>query len=246
MTQDNTLYNSSFSSFWSKFLWAYHFFIDFTYALWVYRAVKKPVIAVFGSAAICEGQYYYQITHQLCERLAHAGYGIMTGGGSGLMEAANAGAIQAEGKSYSCCMTLHTEKKKKRQVNTIDHLVHSFWLRKLFLIRPACAYIVVPGGFGTMDEVFEVLTLLRTHKIQDKKVIFYGSAYWESLRHFIEHTMVGLGTIQPSDLDYIVWADTEEEVFKALGEQYTHASHNLTNIQADNAVCVQAKVTSQG
>jgi uncharacterized protein (TIGR00730 family) len=196
-------------------LWV-HFAIDFSKALYAYRKIKRPTVTFFGSGMVSSDHAFYTQTHDLAEALGQAGYGILTGGGPGLMRAANEGAVKAEGDSYTCRIALRTETASQTLANTVDHWVSTFWLRKLFLIRPACAYIVVPGGFGTLDETFEVLTLLRTAKLENKKVIFYLMEYWQPLRDFIEHKMLAHGLIDAQDMDWIVWAESSEQVITVL------------------------------
>lgn len=210
------LYHDAFSSAWSRIKFIYSLYADFTKSLKAFERVKKPVITVFGSGMVLEDHDYYRMTLVLANHLADAGYGILTGGGLGLMQAANQGAIERGGASYSCRIALNNEMHVKSYLYNVDRLVGTFWLRKLFLIRPAEAFVVVPGGFGTLDEVFEVLTLLRTSKLSRRVVIFIGQEYWKLLRAFIEQRLLGDGMIDASDLQYMEWVDTPEEVLEIL------------------------------
>lgn len=210
------LYHDAFSSAWSRIKFIYKLYVDFSESLIAFEAIHKPVVTIFGSGMTPEDHPYYPMTKALANALADAGYGVLTGGGKGLMQAANEGAIERKGASYSCRIALKNEINEKPYLYNVDRLVESFWLRKLFLIRPAKAFIVVPGGFGTLDEVFEVLTLMRTLKLDHRIVIFVGLEYWSFLRKFIEETLVAQGMIDESDLKLMAWVDSAEGVLDCL------------------------------
>lgn len=210
------LYHDAFSSTWSRIKFIYHLYTDFSESLVAFKAVKTPVVTIFGSGMLSSDHPYYKKTVKLGNLLADHGYGVLTGGGKGLMEAANQGAVERNGDSYSCRIALKSEMHVKPYLYKVDRLVGSFWLRKLFLIRPSDAFIVVPGGFGTLDEVFEVLTLLRTSKLNQGVVIFVGTEYWSYLRDFIEKRLLADGMIDAVDLKYMAWVDTEQEVIDIL------------------------------
>lgn len=210
------MYEDAFSSTRSRFRFVYDLYHDFSKALSTFRAIQGPVLTFFGSGMVPEDHPYYLQTQDLARVLAEHGYGIMTGGGGGLMMAANEGATLAQGRSYSCRISLRSEEHQRMDLYHVERRVRSFWLRKLFLIRPASAFIVVPGGFGTLDEVFEVLTLLRTKKLKHKKLIFINRAYWSLLTQFIEERLLAERLIDPHDTQWIAWADSPEEVLSIL------------------------------
>ena len=212
---EDILYHNHFKKAWRRIKFFYHLYEDFTNTLRAFKYIKDPVVTIFGSGVVAQEHQYYKDTILLGSALAKAGYNILTGGGPGLMEAANQGALQY-GLSYSCRIALKFEQSYNSHLYHISPLVNSFWLRKLFLIRPARAFVVVPGGFGTLDEVFEVLTLLRTAKIKKRQVIFFNTAYWKFLQQFIETSMIKDGMIDVKDLALISWVDTAEEVVALL------------------------------
>ena len=210
------LYHDAFSSTWSRLRFIYRLYVDFTKSLVAFEAVHKPVVTIFGSGMVPEDHPYYAMTVKLANRLAESGFGVLTGGGKGLMQAANQGAVERKGASYSCRIAIKSETNDKPFLYHVDRLVESFWLRKLFLIRPAQAFIVVPGGFGTLDEVFEILTLMRTAKLDSRIVIFVGLEYWALLRKFIEERLLTDGMIDAGDLKGMAWVDSADEVLAIL------------------------------
>jgi hypothetical protein len=142
--------------------------------------------------------------------LAEAGYGVMTGGGPGIMEAANRGAREAGGLSLGVNIHLPHEQQPNPYVDRFIEFEH-FFVRKVMLVKYSCAFVVCPGGFGTLDEVFETLTLMQTEKIEGFPVITLGSAFWEPMFEFFEKRMVAEGTISPGDLDLIHITDSVDD-----------------------------------
>lgn len=174
-----------------------------------------PCVTVFGSARFEETHRYYQLAREAGRAIAKLGFVVMTGGGPGIMEAANRGARDVKGKSVGCNIVL----PKEQDANPyIDKLVtfHYFFVRKVMLIKYSQAFVIFPGGFGTLDEAFEAATLVQTGKIIDFPLIFVGRDYWEPLFDFLRETMVAEGTIDESDFDRLVITDSIEELSAQL------------------------------
>lgn len=173
-----------------------------------------PCITVFGSARFDENHQYYQLARKVGRLLAQSGFTVMTGGGPGIMEAANRGAKDVSGRSIGCNIILPQEQKPNPYVDRwIDF--EFFFIRKLMLIKYSYAFIVMPGGFGTLDELFEVLTLIQTGKVQDFPVALMGSEFYkpgiEQLRLMVEQK-----TIDPIDLEKLTISDDPVAVVKHI------------------------------
>jgi len=168
---------------------------------------EGPCVTVFGSARFTEDHPYYAMGREVGRRLAEAGYNVMTGGGPGIMEAANRGAREAGGLSIGCNIQLPMEQEPNPY---LDHFVEfeHFFVRKVMLVKYSSAFIVLPGGFGTLDEAFEVMTLIQTRKLESFPVVALGGAYWEELTEFLTNTLVSEGTISSADLQLIKLADS--------------------------------------
>jgi len=177
-----------------------------------------PCVTVFGSARFAEGHPYYALARELGAELSRIGFTVMTGGGPGLMEAANRGAKDAGGRSVGCNIALPHEQEPNRY---LDRWVtfRYFFTRKVLLVKYSYAFVALPGGLGTMDELFEALTLIQTGKIQDFPVILVGRAYWKDLVELLD-AMVDAGTIARQDLDLLFITD---EVKEAIAYIQTHA-----------------------
>ena len=169
----------------------------------------KPCITVFGSARFEEDNLYYQQARALAQLIAKKGFTVMTGGGSGIMEAANRGAIDVSGKSIGCNIELPKEQHPNPYLDFYITMNH-FYVRKVLLLKYSYAFAVFPGGFGTMDEFFETLTLLQTNKISNFPVVLFGKDYWSKL---LEQTKVmeTFGTISKNDLDLFLFTDSVTE-----------------------------------
>jgi len=167
---------------------------------------KGPCVTVFGSARFAEDHPYYLMGRELGRRLAEAGYSVMTGGGSGIMEAANRGAREAGGYSIGCNIQLPMEQKPNPYLDRFVEFEH-FFVRKVMLVKYSTAFVVLPGGFGTLDETFEVMTLIQTRKLESFPVVALGGAYWEHLTEFLTNTLVAEGTISSAELDLIALAE---------------------------------------
>jgi len=168
-----------------------------------------PCVTVFGSARFEQTHPNYKQARKAGMLLGRAGFTVMTGGGPGVMEAANCGAKDAGALSVGCNIQLPTEQDPNPY---LDHYMtfNHFFVRKVMLVKYSCAFVVFPGGFGTMDEVFETLTLIQTAKIKRFPLIVVGCEYWESLKDFIRVAMLEYHTIAPLDLDSIFVTDDME------------------------------------
>ena len=170
-----------------------------------------PCVTVFGSARFPADHPYYQLGREVGGRVAGLGLTTMTGGGPGLMEAANRGAKEAGGTSIGCNIELPKEQQPNLYLDRFVTFRH-FFVRKVMLVKYSCALVVLPGGFGTMDELFEVLTLVQTKKISAFPVVLMGRDYWQPLVTFLETTMVARGTIDPRDLATFTLTDSVDEM----------------------------------
>lgn len=169
-----------------------------------------PCVTVFGSARFPEENRHYKLARQLGKRLAEEGFTVMTGGGPGIMEAANRGAKEAGGLSIGCNIELPREQKLNTYLDRFVEFEH-FFVRKVMLVKYSRAFVVLPGGFGTLDEVFETLTLMQTNKIESFPIVAMGADFWGGLRKFLLDTLVAEGTINASDLDLIHITDSVDE-----------------------------------
>lgn len=173
-----------------------------------------PAVTVFGSARFEEGHPYYQLGVEVGRELAKAGFAVMTGGGPGIMEAANRGAHEANGVSVGCNIILPHEQKPNPYVNkSIDF--HHFFVRKVMLVKYSCAYVVMPGGLGTMDELFEAATLIQTHKMGPFPVICVGGKFWSEFQELMAQ-LVGEQTVAANELDFMQIAETPEEAVELI------------------------------
>jgi len=178
-----------------------------------------PCVTVFGSARFAEGHPYYEIARALGRALAREGWTVMTGGGPGIMEAANRGAREAGGVSVGCNIELPKEQAPNPYLDTFVEFDH-FFVRKVMLVKYSHAFCVLPGGFGTLDEVFETLTLMQTDKIEAFPVVALGTDYWQHLRTFVRDSMIEHRTIAPGDLDLLHLTDSVEEAVARIRTGY--------------------------
>jgi uncharacterized protein (TIGR00730 family) len=174
-----------------------------------------PCLTVFGSARFTEEHEYYVLAREIGQRLARAGFTVMTGGGPGIMEAANRGAKEAGGFSVGCNIELPQEQKPNPYLDRWVTFRH-FFVRKLMLVKYSYGFIAMPGGFGTLDEIFETATLIQTHKIQDFPLVLVGEKYWRPLLGFLRGQLVESKTIDPSDAERILVTDSAEEAVQLV------------------------------
>lgn len=170
----------------------------------------RNCVTFFGSARFRRDDPYYQLAYKTAYELGKAGYAVMTGGGGGIMEAANRGAKDAGVLSIGCNIRLPVEQIPNPYTDITLRFDH-FFVRKVMLLKYSRAFVLLPGGFGTMDEIFEVATLMQTGKICDFPFVVMGSEYWKNLRPFLDQTMLEYGTIDERDLGFIRVTDDPQE-----------------------------------
>ena len=167
-------------------------------------------VSIFGSARTESDDPMYQRCTETARLLGEAGFGIITGGGPGMMEAANKGAKEAGARSVGCNIELPFEQYSNDYIDvSIDF--RYFFVRKIMFVKYAEAFVIFPGGFGTMDELFEALTLIQTHKVRNFPVVLFGSEYWSGLMEWMRATMAVEGKIASSDLDLMLVTDSPEQ-----------------------------------
>lgn len=163
---------------------------------------EGPCVTVFGSARFDENHEYYWLARDLGAALANAGYAVMTGGGPGIMEAANRGAKEAGGLSIGCNIHLPEEQEPNAYLDRFIQMEH-FFIRKVMLVKYSSAFVVMPGGFGTLDEAFEVATLIQTGKLERFPIVGMGLDFWYQLRKFARETMLTSGVISEDDIAFV-------------------------------------------
>lgn len=169
-----------------------------------------PAVSVFGSARVNRSSPMYKTTEELCRLLARNGFNVISGGGPGLMEAANKGAAEGGGKSVGLNIHLPQEQKPNKFAN-LNLDFKYFFIRKVMFVKYAVAYVIMPGGFGTLDELFEALTLIQTKRIRSFPVILMNSRYWRDLVDWMKRTLVRSNFISRNDLEIFHIADKPEE-----------------------------------
>jgi hypothetical protein len=180
-----------------------------------------PSVSIFGSARIQENDPYYELAVELGKRIAQKGFAVITGGGPGIMEAANKGAQSGNGASCGLGVQLPFEETSNKYVDPKYNLFFRyFFIRKVMFIRYAQGYVFMPGGFGTMDELFEALTLIQTKKIQPFPIYLMGQDYWSGLIDWIKAEGIRRGFISPNDLDLLQITDDPEEVINGIERHY--------------------------
>ena len=168
-------------------------------------------VAVFGSARTPPGDPVYKAAQETAALLAHAGFAVITGGGPGIMEAANRGAFEAGGTSVGCNIELPHEQKSNDYL-TLSLKFKYFFVRKMMFVKYSNAFIIFPGGFGTLDELFESLTLIQTRKIRNFPVVLYGSRYWGGMIDWIRSTVLSNANIAEEDLQLLHLTDSPAEI----------------------------------
>ena len=176
-------------------------------------------VTIFGSARVTEDDPMYQAARDLAARLSKEGFAVITGGGPGIMEAANRGAVEADGQSIGCNIELPFEQGMNQYVEVAVNFRY-FFVRKTMFVKYAEAFVIFPGGFGTLDELFEALTLIQTGKIHNFPIVLFGSAYWQGLLEWIKDTLLAEGKVSPDDLKLLAVTDSTEEACRMIVECY--------------------------
>jgi len=174
-----------------------------------------PAVTIFGSSRARPNSVNYKKTQTVARLLVESGFNVISGGGPGVMEAANKGAAQAGGKSVGLHIHLPQEQKANKYANVRLDFKY-FFIRKVMFVKYAVAYVIMPGGFGTLDELFEALTLIQTKRIKSFPVVLIDSHYWQGLIDWIKGTLIKEKAISESDLDIITVVDTPEEAVKTI------------------------------
>jgi hypothetical protein len=178
-------------------------------------------VTFFGSARFDENHEWYKLAYETAYKLGKEGYSIMTGGGPGIMEAANRGAHDAGAPSIGCSILLPFE-EEENPYTSLDVHFHYFFVRKMMLMKYSRTFVMFPGGFGTMDELYEAATLMQTGKIDDFPMIFMGKDYWQHFNTFIENAFLKNKTISPNDMDYLKYVtDNADEAFNIIRKNST-------------------------
>ncbi|HTF99677.1 MAG TPA: TIGR00730 family Rossman fold protein [Nitrospirota bacterium] len=188
-----------------------------------------PAVTIFGSARLQPGTEYYDKCVTVSESLAKDGFAVISGGGPGIMEAANQGAQKGSGMSVGLNIELPME-QVKNQFQDVSVEFRYFFVRKLMFVKYAVGYIIFPGGYGTMDELFEALTLIQTRKIRSFPVVLVGRKYWSGLLDWMSTTMLKTGNISPEDVELMHVVDEPEEVRAIINKRY---KDRVTGIHQD-------------
>jgi uncharacterized protein (TIGR00730 family) len=197
----------------NELFFAFQIFIQFIKG---FRALhfSGPCVTVFGSARFKEDHPYYILAREMGKKIAELGLVTMTGGGPGIMEAANRGAFENGGKSIGCNIKLPFEQEPNPYVNH-SITINFFFIRKVLLVKYSYAFVIMPGGFGTQDEFFETLTLAQTKVINDFPIVVMGRQYYQPFQHWMDH-MIQEGTISPEDKKFILFTDSCEEAINHI------------------------------
>ncbi len=186
----------------------------------------KPCISIFGSARTKEEDVYYQEATKLAQLIVKNGYGVITGGGPGIMEAGNRGAFDEKGVSVGLKIELPFEAVANDYINKMVSCRY-FFTRKVFFLKYSQAFVAFPGGFGTLDELFETLTLVQTGHMRSVPIVLVGKKYWSGLVKWIKNTMLVDGKVSKSDLDLFVIVDSAEEAMSSLLERLEENKPNF-------------------
>ena len=177
--------------------------------------LDQPCVTVFGSARFKPTHRYYRMARALGRELAQSGFGVITGGGPGIMEAANRGAKEAGGLSIGCNIELPKEQDPNPYLDRFVEFDH-FFVRKVMLVKYSCAFVLMPGGFGTLDEIFEAVTLMQTGKIEKFPIVVMGTTFWNPMRAFIKKSLIKEATISKEDLALWDTTDSPKEVVRLI------------------------------
>ena len=178
-------------------------------------------VTIFGSSRLSRTHQIYKLAERTAYLLAKEGYAVMTGGGPGIMEAGNKGASEAKGESIGLNIDLPFEQKPNPYIKTLFNF-HYFFCRKVMFVKYAKAFVIFPGGYGTLDEFSEAITLIQTRRIERFPVILFGSYYWKGLLDWFKNTVLKEDCIEPENLGIFTVIDKPEEVVKAIRQFYNH------------------------
>jgi uncharacterized protein (TIGR00730 family) len=179
----------------------------------------EPAVSIYGSARVKEGDELYKQTQEIARRLGEMGFSIITGGGPGVMEAANRGACEAGVNSVGLNIEL-AEQQPANVYATHSVTFHHFFVRKIMLVKYAAAFVIMPGGLGTLDELTELLTLMQTHKIKPFPVVLFNGQYWEGFLGWLRNCTLDKGYISEEDFDLLRICDQPDEVIEAVQKWY--------------------------
>jgi len=186
-----------------------------------------PAVSIFGSARTTPGHPYYKLTEEIARRLSEAGFSVISGGGPGVMEAANKGAYEGASPSVGLNIQLPHE-QSENPYQDVSHTFQHFFARKVMFVKLSCAFVMMPGGFGTLDELMEVLTLVQTGKIRRLPVILVGSAYWKGLIDWIRGTLLAEGMIGADDPAILRVIDDPQAIVDAIFDHYHSRGFELS------------------
>jgi len=178
-----------------------------------------PSVSVFGSARTPRGHPYYKLAVDVSRAISEAGFSVITGGGGGIMEAGNLGASQGSEGSIGLNIKLPAEQEPNPYADTVIHFNY-FFARKVMFMKYSCAFVGLPGGYGTMDEIFEALTLRQTGKLHEFPVVLVGTEFWSGLLAWLESTLLPEGMISPRDIEMIQLTDDPDEVVQIIRDNY--------------------------
>ncbi|HHB92780.1 MAG TPA: TIGR00730 family Rossman fold protein [Thioploca sp.] len=181
-----------------------------------------PSVSIFGSARFSSEHPYYHLAEQIAYQLSEAGFSVISGGGPGIMEAANKGAFAGASQSIGVNISLPQEQQPNQYQNLSLNFKH-FFIRKVMLVKYASAYVILPGGFGTLDELAEILTLVQTNKIQKVPIILVSNLFWQGLLDWFKNTLSTQNTIAIEDLDLLTIVDMAEEVPQIIFDFYENS-----------------------
>jgi len=188
-----------------------------------YEKLSKigPCVSIFGSARTKPDHKYYKLAIEVAQKIVDNGYGVITGGGPGIIEAGNKGAHIAGGTSVGLNIDLPFEQHDNPYIDSDKSLDFDyFFVRKVMFVKYSQGFVVMPGGFGTLDELFEAITLIQTHKIETFPIILVGKEFWGGLMDWVKETLLGAGNISAKDLDLIHLVDSSDEVIEILNAFY--------------------------
>ena len=192
-------------------------------------AAIGPAVTVFGSARTRDGEPTYELAREIGRRLAVEGYAVITGGGPGVMEAANRGCREGGGLSVGCNIELPSEQALNPYVD-LGVEFRYFFVRKTMFVKYADAFVIMPGGFGTLDELMEALTLIQTGKLEHFPVVLVGTAYWGGYLDWIRSTLLPAGAVAPGDLDLLRLTDDPAEVVEII-RRHSRAAHARPTVE---------------